>query len=277
MTRVWVLSPFLSLAIACLPPLGEDTSPQIVIASPSDGFVNSSSAEVEVEITNLDISGEALGGAHVEGEGHWHLYVSNDTVGDRALWGMASETFMLATRLEVGENEICAELTQNDHSPLDPAAEACELIEVPVEARRIEVLSPRHEESIWKPIDIGADDALEIEIGVDNFTMDIDQAGGPSDPGQGAGHWHLYVGPSSYVNPLSSVHVLASDETTIELQEVLDIYQEALESTGGSSDMLADEGGLVPGTYTITAELMNHDHSPLVPPVLDFFRINVVD
>ena len=41
--------------------------------------------------------------------------------------------------------------------------------------------------------------------------------------------------------------------------------------------MLDGDGKLLPGTYTVSAELVNHDHSPLSPPVIDFFRIAVVE
>jgi hypothetical protein len=263
--------------VGCLTPLPEITDPRISIASPTDTFLNSSSVTVEVDIENFELRGETLGGEPEEGVGHWHLYLSNSVVGDRALWGMAAEEFMLASRLEVGTNTVCAELTENNHEPIDPLAEECMDLDLPPEARRISIDAPRHPDSIWMPIEMQREELVDIAISVDNFTMDISKAGSPADPGQNEGHWHLYIGPSSYVNPTSSEHLLADDREEVELQEVLAAYHQTLLDGGGVTAVLDGDGKLLPGTYTVSAELVNHDHSPLSPPVIDFFRIAVVE
>jgi hypothetical protein len=77
-------------------------------------------------------------------------------------------------------------------------------------------------------------DRIEIDIEVSGFIMDGDAIGGPIVPGRG--HWHVYLNGQLVVIDVGNRAVLQA----------------------------------VPqGVHDITLELVNNDHSPLSPRVLD--------
>jgi hypothetical protein len=77
-------------------------------------------------------------------------------------------------------------------------------------------------------------DRIEIAIEVSGFIMDGDAIGGPIVPGRG--HWHVYLNGQLVVIDVGTEAVLQA---------------------------------VPPGVHDITLELVNNDHSPLSPRVLD--------
>ena len=90
--------------------------PDIEITSPPNGETVTGDFTVTIAVENFTFSEENAGGANVEGEGHWHLYV------DDAYYSFGLDTTMSVTGVGAGEHTLRAELHNNDHSELDDRA-----------------------------------------------------------------------------------------------------------------------------------------------------------
>lgn len=87
--------------------------PYIKVASPADGEILGSDFNVSIDYDNFTLS-TAAGGANVEDQGHWHLYV------DGVYWGYSTTRSFTVEDMSNGVHELTAELTENDHNALDP-------------------------------------------------------------------------------------------------------------------------------------------------------------
>ena len=54
-----------------------------------------------------------MGGANVDGEGHWHVMV------DGSYYGYSTEGSLSVTGVDVGDHEVMVELMNNDHTQLN--------------------------------------------------------------------------------------------------------------------------------------------------------------
>lgn len=96
----------------------DDANTAIEILSPVNGVTVASTFDVTVDITDFTLAPDAVEGANVEGEGHYHVFVD----GEYVVAGVA-ETATLAD-LAVGEHEIYVSLQNNDHSNLAPVVKS---------------------------------------------------------------------------------------------------------------------------------------------------------
>lgn len=94
------------------------SSPTLTLLSPTEGQVITSTVGVRVQVTNFTLAPEAIGGANVAGQGHWHVLLDGVF-----LQPVGTDSFSL-TGLTVGSHAIKAELHNNDHSAVSPAVEA---------------------------------------------------------------------------------------------------------------------------------------------------------
>jgi hypothetical protein len=222
---------------ACLP--AQPDGPTIRIVRPAAGVLNSSSAVVEVALTEYSLNPDAVGGAHVEGEGHWHLYLDGDY-----LWASASETTSV-TALGVGSHTLRAELVQNDHGVLEPPAEAEVEIEVTAESRGLRFVAPGS--SGGDPVEVEAGTDIEFSLEISNFTLDPDNVGGEAAPCMCEGHWHLSV-DGTYVDAVTTADY-TFEQSTLSLE---------------------------PGLHTVEARLVQNDHAEVEPPVFDLLTLDVL-
>jgi hypothetical protein len=114
----------------------EPGAPSIKILSPKPGDVVSGTFDVDVQITNYNISCDLLGKPDVAGYGHWHLNVDSDTgpmMGMGTMLGMScATTFHASTQgFQSGsKHTLIALLTDNGHAPLHP--EIADRVEVTI-------------------------------------------------------------------------------------------------------------------------------------------------
>ena len=113
---IWTLL----LALGCAPPpVGVDAAvaePSIEILFPeSDPDITYCPVfTVVVDVDNLEYSTEdRLGGDHVEGQGHWHLYVNGEYI------AYELKDWSTTPALEEGLNQLSVDLAQNDHQPYE--------------------------------------------------------------------------------------------------------------------------------------------------------------
>lgn len=137
----WLL--VLGGGVACAPPdpidVGPATVPEIRILLPDDDMVLSVDADgflrtlVVVDIIGLDFE-EPTGDDPVEGQGHYHLFVQENTyveAPDELYFELESDAFTAGQR-----GIINVDLRQNDHSLLSETVDDCictARIEFPVE------------------------------------------------------------------------------------------------------------------------------------------------
>lgn len=140
--------------------------PEIGFSSPENNAeILSSSIWVDVGVNNFTLSPDAIGGAPVDGQGHYHFYVDGLAVGEAA-----AERF-LVTDLEPGLHDVSARLFGNDHQPVAGASPAVVTVSIPEEAPRVKILSPGQGATIDSS-------SVEIQIETQNYN---------------SGRWHAYV------------------------------------------------------------------------------------
>lgn len=92
-----------------------DDARDLTISSPTDGETISGDFNLQATSQNFIFDPGAVGGANVEGTGHFHVYV------DGVYWtyGAGSTT---VSGVPAGDHEILVELVNNDHSTATPTA-----------------------------------------------------------------------------------------------------------------------------------------------------------
>ncbi|HEX9709038.1 MAG TPA: hypothetical protein VGB42_03605 [Candidatus Thermoplasmatota archaeon] len=154
-------------------------APSIRITAPSDGStVPLNWTVVTVEVANLILDPDAVGGSPVAGRGHWHVFVDGVYISFSAT-GQA-----VVADLTPGVHTLRVQLHQNNHEPLDPAV--FHEVTVTVEGKRpsIAITSPAGGAVVWG-------DRVTVTTAVSNWTLDAVAVGGAPVPG--TGHWHVFV------------------------------------------------------------------------------------
>lgn len=126
--RVAALALLLSGCAA--PVLEESASVSIVFPESSQSTVYCPTLPVVVDIDGFELSPEGIDQASVDGQGHWHLEINGEYVGNST-----SHTFLIdgALALEPGRTHaLTAVLRTNQHEALDPDVRSSE-IEIEVE------------------------------------------------------------------------------------------------------------------------------------------------
>ena len=222
--------------------------PSLTIVSPEDGAEHaSSSIDVVVDIDRFTLDTATF---PVEDEtqsqpfhGHWHLYMAdllNDSeftfVGDQF-----TESALL-TDLASGTTWIvAAELVNQNHIRVHGTPIAFAEVDVPLGSPALEIERPADGFSLNSS-------SAEVEVDVDGFTLDEDAIGAPNVAG--SGHYHVEVG---------AIDGILEADSAAEITRITDLV------TGSQS-----VGGL-----PITVELVNNDHTPLVPAVKDVTAISI--
>lgn len=145
---------------------GPRSGPRIAFTSPDPGEeIYSSSVRVKVHTQGITLAPESIGGAPVDGEGHYHFYVNGSAAGEGA-----HDSF-LVTDLTPGMHEITARLFSNDHMPIEGAPPASVNVLIPVDAPRVKITNPPAGTLVNSS-------SVELTLWWDNYT---------------SGRWHAYV------------------------------------------------------------------------------------
>ncbi len=204
-------------------------APRVRIASPAASTAwDSSSVELRVAKGNFTFNPQAVGGAAVPGEGHYHIFVND------VYWGFATTEFMNLTGLTAGGDfDIRVELANNDHTLLSPPVFDEISVDTAPGAKEL------HLSTAIKGAIVNAS-SLRVPFTLANFTMNPAAVG--QSPVAGEGHFLLYL-DGALVGPGTQSPVPLTD--------------------------------LTPGSHTIVLELVQNNHAPLSPRVVDSATFSV--
>ncbi len=235
-------------------------APGISITSPSDGAnLPVGDVTVTVSVSNFNVV-DKQGQANVAGQGHIHFYLdvaAPTAAGIPAIpasgtWAHVAALTYTFSNVSPGTHTIAVELVNNDHTPLAPPAVNNITVNVagaPVPAAAAPTIS------ITSPISGASLTAgnVTVTVAVNNFNI-VDKQGQANVAGQGHIHYYLDVAapttPGQVAIPPSGTWAHVATTTY------------SFNAVGA-------------GSHTIAVELVNNDHTPLVPPVVQNITINV--
>jgi len=162
-------------------------APSITIVSPKTTAVPTIGFRIQVAVVGFELDEANYGGTPINGRGHIHY-----TVDGGSLIATASPVVDIGA-LSAGAHVIRAELRQNNHAPLSPAA--FQEITVTAGTPSITIVSP-------KATTVGTL-GFRIQVAVSGFILDAENYAGT--PFNGHGHMHYTVDGGSLIATASSV------------------------------------------------------------------------
>jgi outer membrane protein assembly factor BamB len=234
--------------------LGANTIPVLNI-SPADGAtVTSGNVTVSAQVFNFNVV-DKQGQPAVAGEGHLHYFMDVDaptTPGQPATaangtWTTTASESYTWTNVAPGPHTFSVELVNNDHTPLVPPVVAKSTVTVVAPTPSLAIIIPANNSVI------PAGD-VTISIQVANFKI-VDKQGQPAAAGEGHLHYFIDVdAPTKPGQPATAVNGTWDHVTTTSYTW----------------------HNVAVGTHTFSVELVNNDHTPLVPPVVAKITVTVV-
>jgi hypothetical protein len=235
-------------------------TPTISIGSPSNGAtVTAGDVLVTVSVSNFDVV-DKQGQPNVAGQGHVHFYLDvaapttpgQPAVPTSGVWAHVSGLSYTFPNIGPGSHTIAVQLVNNDHTPVVPSAIDSITINVagapaaPAAAPTISITSPANGAALPQG-------NITVNAAVTNFNV-VDKQGQANVPGEGHLHFYLDVAapttPNQAAVPASGVWAHVS----------------------GTSYTFPNVG---PGSHTIAVQLVNNDHTPVIPPVVSTITVNV--
>jgi hypothetical protein len=204
---------------------------------------------VSVLVQNFYIV-DKLGQANAPGEGHIHYFLDAEppvmqgspAVTAAGTYAATTGTSHTWRNVGPGDHTFAVQLVNNDHTPLDPPV--TRMIAVTAAVPRITILSPG-EGGIVGP------DTFTVTVNVQDFHLS-DNLGGPNVPGEG--HIHYYLDATPPITP----------------------GQVAIPATGRYFPSTASSytwSNVTSGFHTVAVQLVNNDHTPVIPPVSDSITV----
>ena len=230
-------------------------APTIAITSPTSPVPVPGNVTVTVQVTNFDLE-EKQGQANVAGQGHIHYFMDitpPTTPGQPAIpangsWAHTAATSYTFNNVPSGQHTFSVELVNNDHTPLNPpvVTSVDVLVMAEIGTPNLVIVSPRDGDTLT-PGD------LMVTTQVTNFNV-VDKQGQANVLREGHLHFYLDV-----------------DAPTTQ-------GQPAIPATGVWAHVAATNytfTNVTVCTHTISVELVNNDHTPLNPPVVQKITVKV--
>jgi hypothetical protein len=217
--------------------------PAIEIVSPENGsVVPEGNVTVTVSVENFDLANKP-GQANVAGEGHIHYFLDalpptepgKPAVTEPGTYVPTTATTYTWENVGPGTHVLAVELVNNDHTPLTPPV--TRTITVTAATPKVIITSPRD-------VAIVGPDNFTVIISVENFRL-VDSLGQANVPGEGHVHYFLDVEPPT----APGVPAVTSSGRYVP-------------TTATSYTWFNVTGGF----HIVAVELVNNDHTPLVPP-----------
>ncbi len=232
-------------------------APTLSITSPREGAsVPAGDVTVSAQVTNFKVV-DKQGMANLPGEGHLHFYLDIDapTTPDKpavpasGVWAHVSATTNTFINLAPGMHTISVQLINNNHTPVTPIVVA--KINITVTPRvtatpTLSITSPNNGATVPA-------ENITVNAQVTNFKV-VDKQGMANVPGEGHLHFYLDIDapttPDKPAAPASGVwaHVSTTTHTFT---------------------------NLAPGMHTISVQLINNDHTPVIPLVVTKITVTV--
>ena len=108
-----------------------DTKPKVIVKISNPKVKSGEKAKLTVTVLNFKLDANKMGKPKIKGEGHYHVYLDNNTGGNYLAVG-ASKTIEVLIPLTAspGKHTLRVTLMQNDHSPVQPAVQSSVAIDV---------------------------------------------------------------------------------------------------------------------------------------------------
>jgi hypothetical protein len=238
--------------VATTSPPSPPGPPVITIVSPVNGTtVPEGSVTVSVSVNNFNLVNK-LGQSNIAGEGHLHYFLdvlpptdpTRPAVTAPGTYVPTTATSYTWENVGSGTHVLSVELVNNDHTPLTPPV--TRTISVTAAIPGIRITSPRD-------VAIVGPDNFTVTISVDNFRL-VESLGKANVPGEGHVHYFLDV------EPPTTPGVPAITTTGRYVPTAATSYT----WTNVSS-----------GFHIVAVELVNNDHTPLVPPATHQIQVLV--
>ncbi len=230
--------------------------PTLSITSPVNGAsIVAGNIVVNTTVANLNVV-DKQGQPNVAGEGHLHFYLDVDAptapgvpaVPTSGVWAHVSGTSFTFTNVAPGTHTLSVQLVNNDHTLLIPLVVVKITITVtPSTAPTLNITSPANGASI-------SSGNILVNAAVTNFNV-VDKQGQPNVSGEG--HLHFYMDVDAPTTP--NVPAVPATGTWAHVSGTFYTFT-----------------GVTPGTHTISVQLVNNDHSPVVPLVIVKITVTVV-
>ena len=232
-------------------------APAVSIVLPSDGTsLPAGDLNVTVSVNNFRVV-DKQGQANVPGEGHIHYFLdvaAPTTAGVPAVpasgtWVHVATLTNTFSNVGPGTHSISVELVNNDHTPLIPPVVANITIDVApapaAVASTISITSPTNGASLPAG-------NIAVTIAVSNFSV-VDKQGQANVLGEGHIHYFLDVAAPT----IAGVPAVPASGTWAHVATTTHTFN-----------------NVGKGSHKIAVELVNNDHTPLVPPVVANITIN---
>ena len=229
------------------------------ITVPEEGAeIAAGNVTVSVDVTNFTLV-EPTGQENAPGEGHLHYYLdapiptdeNEPAIPETGGYALSTNTSYTWEDVPAGEHTLSVQLVNNDHTPIIPLA--VDMVNVTVS----EEVTPAAEASVTITVpEEGAEIAagnVTVSVDVTNFTL-VEPTGQENAPGEG--HLHYYLDAP-----------IPTDET-----------EPAIPETGGyalSTDTSYTWEDVPAGEHTLSVQLVNNDHTPIVPLAVNMVNVTV--
>ncbi|MBK06567.1 MAG: hypothetical protein CL920_29465 [Deltaproteobacteria bacterium] len=208
----------------------ENTSPKVTATIDKTDVETDSDVTVDIKTQNFILDPASIGKANVSGSGHYHIYLDDKTGNDYLYAGANGKaTFRIPADATEGAHKLRVSLRNNDHSELNPKAEA--IIDIKVTKGNPSVTGTANPKVVFSGGEI------KLDLKVRNFTLDASQIG--KAPKAGVGHIHIYLDQETGTNYLYA-GADANPTVTIPVNTK-------------------------PGAHILRVSLRNNDHSALNP------------
>ncbi len=237
-------------------------SPSIKITSPTNGStITGPNVTVNVSVQNFNIV-DKQGQANVPGEGHVHFYMDvsplPSTPGQPAIpanasavWAHVSGTTYTFTNVPPGTHTFSVQLANNDHTPVEPLATDSVTVTVVASSGGPSITIVEPPEGATLPVG-----NLTVLVSVKNFTI-VDKQGQANAPGEG--HVHFYLDVSPLPSTPGQPAIPANANAT---------WAHVSGNTYTFTNVAA-------GMHTISVQLANNDHTPVIPLATNSVRVTL--
>jgi outer membrane protein assembly factor BamB len=230
--------------------------PNIMMTSPVNG-ANVASVDVRVNVSVNDFTLVApTGQPNVAGQGHIHYFLDAlppTTPGVPAIpvsggYVVSTALSNIWTNVSVGKHILSVELVNNDHTPLVPAVADIIYVEVVQAHPGIKIVYPIQGATVY-----GRN--VTIDVSVEDFLL-VNNLGGTNVAGEGHIHYFMDVLPPT----TPGVPAFTASGTYAATAATTYIWR-----------------NVTLGPHMFSVELVNNDHTPLVPPAYAFLNVTVVN
>ncbi len=238
--------------------------PSIKIISPTDGQkITTTDISIVVEVSNFVISADHVGMPDKEGEGHIHVMLDGMTMGVLFNFYTTPNFTLHGDGISPGPHKLIFDLASNTHMDMADTAQEVNIDYQPVNPKPAPAAmgtSGSPEVSILSPADgatVGTKFTMELKP--TNFTPSENLEGKANI--QGYGHYHIFIDMNMNTEMSTSTDMTPMPSSSGEMNMM---SMAGMVLMPGSNTFSVDLSAWPAGKHTVTVELVNNDHTPIM-------------